>query len=125
MKNNVCLVGLCLLVGVSTTYCPVKWSYLDKMWLFLSQNIETPSVANWTKMTEDLKKDWRDLYENNPTVFMTSGQRQEYISILDDIEHTLSLTRLDDLYDIKTEDQRAALLANVHERLNKARIQNF
>gem|GEM_PF-5602391 len=40
MKKNVYLIGLSLFLVTSALYCPVKQTYLDNIWLFLSKNIK-------------------------------------------------------------------------------------
>ena len=121
MKKNLFLIVLCLLLEASMTYCPVKRTYLDSMWFFLSKNIKRPSVGFLRTMTEGQKEDWLHLYNNNPTVLMDSERNQIYISILQDLESKLLLVSLGNSHMITTEDKRAELLTNIRRRLALAR----
>jgi RNAse (barnase) inhibitor barstar len=82
MKKNVYLIGLSLFLATSAAYCPVKRTCLDNIWLFLSKNIKMPSILEWSKMSDQQKKEWEGTYRNNPTLFMTKYENEAYIIAL-------------------------------------------
>ncbi len=121
MNKNLLLIGLWLLLETSITYCPVKCSYFDRVWLFVFENTQRPSVANWKKMTEEQKEDWWHLYKNKPTLFMKSEHKRTYIFILLDMERRVPFLSLGGLNGIDTENDRNELLADIRKRLAVAR----